>query len=338
MARTKKVKQKFHARLKDEFDFDVSNIGAYVDEQSEDILVALIEGGSLVSRVQVMEGVKGSEKIKLLEMDTPLQSAENCGKTPDGNIIFHDKTISSVPVKIDMSTCNKTLKSTWAQILLSLGKRAEKEDLPLDDVIAAFVIKRGRLKNQDIMFKGDTASANPDLVHYDGYIKKWKADPLIPAQTFAGPTTAANAFARYVQVANAASSKLLDNGIKPELIMPRAEAKKIVANIWADKDYNALLNVKEEGAEMSFELPTTNITVRTYSQLAEGTLTEVGANAPEVYLVPYEFMFFATDLEGDIDEFWLKYEEIQEKLFFGAEWGSGVEYVYPEYFGKIVLT
>jgi hypothetical protein len=189
------------------------------------------------------------------------------------------------------------------------------------------------------MFKGDTASVNPDLVHYDGFIKLWKADVLIPALTFSGQTTNANAFERYVALANSASNALLDNGIKPELIMPRAEAKKIVQNIWDDKDYNALLNVTDEGAEMSFVLPTTNITVRTYSQLKEATLTGIGVNAADVFLVPYEFMFFATDLEGDMAEFWLKYDEIpSEKLYFGAEWGSGIQYVYPEYFGKLTLT
>lgn len=338
MARKAKVKQKFHERLKEEFDFDVSNIGTYVDQESEDILVELVEGGSLVERVQIMTGVKGSEKIKLLSMDTPLQSADACGRTPDGDIIFNDKTISSVGVKIDMVTCNKTLKSTWAQILLALGKRAEKENLPLDDVIAAFVIKRGRKKNQDIMFNGDTASTNPDLVHYDGYVKKWKADANIPVDTFAGPTTDANAFDRYRQVANNASELLLDNGIRPELIMSRKEAKKIINQVWNDKDYKAELDVQENGQELYFEIPTTGIWVRTYPQLKSATGTGVGTDAADVFLVPYEFMFFATDLEGDIDEFWLKYEEIQEKLYFGAEWGSGVEYVYPEYFRKVTLT
>jgi hypothetical protein len=339
MKRTK-VKQKFSERLKDEFDFDVSEIGTYVDEQSEDIVEELVLGGSLVSRVQVMEGVKGSEKIKLMKMDTPLQSAESCGRTPDGDIIFTDKTISSHPVKIDMATCNKTLKGTWAQMLLALGKRAEKENLPLEDVIAAFVVKRGHLKNQDIMFRGDVDSVNPDLVHYDGYIKKWKADNLLYKATFEGPLTVENAFARFVELAYLVPEVLLDNGIVPEIICSRKEAQMVLQNIYNDKDYSANIDVNRDGGELSFVLPTTNITVRSYPQLkpAVPNTDGVGVNAGEVFIVPYEFMFFATDLEGDIDEFWLKYEDIQEKLFFGCEWGSGVEYVYADYFGKLELV
>lgn len=332
-------KQTFAERLKDEFEFDVSALGDYVDEQSEDILVELILGTKLMDRINVMEGVKGSEKIKLLKMDTPLQSADACGRTPEGDIIFTDKTITTSAVKIDMNVCNKTLKGTWAQMLLALGKRAEKENLPLEDIISAFVIKRGHLKNQDLMFKGDTASANPDLVYYDGYIKLWKADANLRTVTFAGgPTSDSNAFARYRDFANDIPEVVLDNGILPEIITSRKEAKMVLNNIYNDKDYNAIINVKRDGAELSFELPTTGITVRSYPQLRPAIATGIGADAGEVFYVPYEFMFFATDLQGDMDDFWLKYDDIQEKIFFGAEWGSGIQYVYPEYFGKMAIT
>jgi hypothetical protein len=306
------TKQKFAARLKEEFDFDVAGLGAYVDEQSTDIITELVLGANLVSRIQVMEGVKGSEKIKLMKMDTPLQSAEACGRTPDG----------------DMSVCNKTLKGTWAQMLLALGKRAEKENLPLEDVISAFIVKRGRLKNQDLMFKGDTASTNPDLVYYDGFIKKWNADTLMYQVPFTGAMSVTNAFARFQALANAIPTVLLDNGITPEIICSRADAQLVINNIYNDKDYASSIEISREGGEISFVLPTTGITVRSYPQLATG----------QVYAVPYEFMFFATDLEGDMDEFWLKYEDLQEKIYFGAEWGTGVQYVYSDYFGKIVIS
>jgi len=328
MAKTRKKKQSFAQVLKDQFDFDTSGLASYIDEQSDEIIEELVLGAALVSRVQVMEGVKGSEKIKLLSMDTPLQSAEACGKTPSGDIIFTDKTITASAVKIDMSTCNKTLKGTWAQMLLALGKRAEKENLPLEDVITAFVIKRAKLKNQDLMLKGDTLSTNPDLAHYDGFIKKWVADALLYNIPYTGVMSVTNAFARFQALANAIPDVLLDNAIQPEIICSRVDAQLVVNNIYNDKDYASGLDVKYEGSEMSFVLPTTNVTVRSYAQLATG----------QVFCVPYEFMFFATDLEGDIEDFWLKYEEIQEKLYFGAEWGSGVQYVYADYFGKLTVT
>lgn len=324
----RKGKQKFATRLKEEFNFDVSGLPSYVDEQSTEILTELVLGGDLVSRIQVMEGIKGSEKIKLLSMDTPLQSADSCGRTPDGDIVFTDKTIEVTPVKIDMSVCNKTLKGTWAQMLLALGKRAEKEQLPLEDVISAFVIKRGRLKNQELMMKGDTTSLNPDLAHYDGFIKKWLADSALYSVPFTGTITVTNAFARFQALANVIPDVLFDNGFNPEIICSRADAQLVLNNIYNDKDYSADIQVSREGGQLSFVLPTTGTTVRSYPQLAKD----------QVFAVPYEFMFFGTDLEGDIDEFFLKYDDITEKIYFGSEWASGIQYVYPEYFGKLVIS
>lgn len=338
MSKKVKTKQKFAARLKDEFDFDVSAIGSYVDANSEEIVVALVTEGKLVSRIQVMEGVKGSEKIKLLSMDTPLQSAEACGLTPDGDIIFTDKTMTVVPVKIDMSLCNKTLNGTWAQMLLELGARAEKENMILEDVISAFVVKRGRTKNQDLMFKGDTLSANPDLVFYDGFLKKWKADGSLFNVDYATKTDVTNAFARFVALANAIPAVLLDNGVVPEIICSRAMANMVLANIYNDKDYNAIIDVKRDGQELSFTLPTTGIVVRSYPQLSDGSGTFLDVTMPDVFVVPYNFMFFGTDLEGDMDDFWMKYLDLQEKIYFGAEWASGIQYVYSEYFGRLTAT
>lgn len=336
MAKTK-LKQKFAARLKDEFDFDVSAIGDYVDEQSEDIIEALIEEGNLVSRINIMEGVKGSEKIKLLDMDTPLQSADSCGKNPDGSIIFTDKTMTVVPVKIDMSVCNKTLNGTWAQMLLKLGKRAEKENLPLEQVISAFVVKRGQTKNQDLMMKGDTTSINPDLVFYDGFIKKWKNDVNVFTVNDTTAWSVSNAFARMQRLASAMPAVLKDAGIEYEIIAPRTIVEMTLDNIYNDKDYSANLKTNEDGGELSFILPTRNITVRSYPQLSAGSGNGLDALAPDVFIVPYHFMFFGTDKQGDMEDFWLFYEEKDEKLYFGAEWASGVQYVYPEYFGRFTV-
>ena len=338
MKNKSKVKQKFSERLKDEFDFDVSAIGSYVDANSEEILVALVTEGKLVSRINVMEGIKGSEKIKMLDMDIPLQSADSCGKTPDGDILFTDKTLTVSAVKVDMNVCNKTLKGTWAQMLLALGAQAEKENMVLEDVISAFVIKKGREKNQDLMFKGDTASINPDLVFYDGFLKLWKADGAIPLKDYATKTDVTNAFARFVEFANTIPAVLLDNGIVPEIICARDIANLVIANIYNDNNFSANLQIKRDGAEISFELPTTGITVRSYPQLSAGSGNGLDANMPDIFSVPYNFMFFGTDQEGDMDSFWLKYLDLDEKIYFGAEWASGVQYVFPEYFGRLTAT
>lgn len=338
MAKKTKLKQKFADRLKDEFDFDVSALPAYVDQEGTDIIEALIEEGHLASRINIMEGVKGKETIKLLDFNISLQSAADCGKTPDGAVIFTGKDMEVVPVKVDLSFCNKDLNGTWGQLLLKLGKRAEKENLPLEAILSSHVVRTGQKKNQDLMFNGDTASLNPDLVHYDGFVKKWKADGTVFTATSAGAWTVSNAFQRMVDLANKIPTELRDAGIEPEIVCSRTIAQLVINNIYNDKDYSANLKVNRDGGEISFELPTVAITVRSYPQLSSGSGLGVGAVQPDVFCVPYDLMFFGTDKQGDMEDFWLFYHEKDEKIYLGAEWASGIQYVRSLYFGRYLAT
>jgi hypothetical protein len=317
----------FKTQLKEKFDYDVSGIGTYVDEQSEMIWEDLIFGSGLTSRISVMEEVKGSEKIKLLNVDFDLQSAENCGLTDDGTIVFDDKTIVTERIGIQFSLCNETLNGTWAQMLNAIGANRQDEEMPLEGVITAYVVKKARKKNQDLMFKGDTASADANLAFYDGYIKLFMNSTLINVATRTGATIDdTNAFANFLSVYNAIPSELFDNEIPLEIITGRNEVRSLIEQIFNDKDYNVELAVNDEGGELSCRLPTTEITIRSYPQLN-------GRN--QIFAVPYQFMFFGTDLESDLDGFFVKYLDESEKLRFGMKWRSGVSWVYEDYFVRL---
>jgi hypothetical protein len=122
---------------------------------------------------------------------------------------------------------------------------------------------------------------------------------------------------------------LFDNGASVEIITGRAEANAILSQIYNDKDYASTIAVTEEGSEMSFVLPTTNITVRTYPQLN---------GLGKMYSVPYSYIFFGTDLESDINGLDVKYLEESEKIRVRNLFRSGIQYVYSEYFVKLTLA
>lgn len=324
-----KMKKILFAKVKEKFNYDVDDLDAYTDEQGSEIIADLIHNSALISRINVMEGVKGSEKIKLLNADMELQSAETCGRTPDGAIVFADKTMTTTRVKTEMDLCNEDLVGTWPQLLLEIGASRQDKDLPFPDVLAAYTIKKGKLKNQNLMFKGDTTSLDPNLVHYDGFLKLWNADAnLLVYTSLATEITKANAFEIALGVYNKIPTVLFDNAVEVEIITSRADARKIIEGTWDDKDYNAKLEFKEENGELSFTLPTTNVTVRSYPQIPEGSM----------YAVPYRFMFFGTDLEADVDGFETYYSNETEKIYAGAKWRSGVQYVYSDYFVKLELA
>jgi hypothetical protein len=318
----------FKEKLKEKFDYDTEGIGSYVNEQSEDIYTQLLYSSGLTSRIQVMENVKGSEKIKLLNVEFELQNADGCKLDSDGTVIFTDKTITTQRVGVQFSLCNDNLNGTWAQMLLAIGANRQDEEMPMEDVITAFVVKSSKKKNQDLMFNGDTTLIGTDLRFYDGFLKLWDADPDINVAERVGTLeiTTANAYQNAMSVYNAIPEEAFDNEFPMEIIMSRKNAQLIISQIWNDKDFNAKIEKTDEGGELSFELPTTNITVRSYPQLKD---------SEEMYAIPYHLMFFGTDVESDLDGYKVKFLEDAEELQFGNKFRTAVQYVLPRYFVKL---
>jgi len=316
--------------VKDKYSWDVTALPAYVDEQNEEIYSDLLYSSGLTSRINVLEGVKGSQTIKLLNGDMALQSATNCTYTDDGSIVFDGVDISTKRLYVQQSLCNENLIDTWAQMLLAIGANRQDRDMPREDIITAYLIKKSRKKNQDLMFLGDTGSGNADLVHYDGYVKLWDADAsLVSATTTETAITSANGFDIAKTVFNAIPTVLFENESNVEIITGYTEARAIIDQVYADKDFASSIEVTEDGSEISFILPTTNVRVRSYTQLN---------GLEKMYAVPYNYMFFGTDVESDIDGLEVKYLEESDKLRLSNKWRSGIQYVYPEYFVKLVLT
>lgn len=321
--------KRLHDVIKDKFDYDVTGLASYTDEQSQEMLTDLIYRSGLIQRLSVMEGVKGSEKIKLLESDPALQGASACGWTASGGIVLTDVTLSTERVKIQEEYCNEDLNGTWAQLMQAAGANRQDTEAVFEDVMTAYYIAKAARLNQNLMFNGDTASLDPNLAHYDGFVKLWDADgSLGNVTTLQTAITTSNAFAIAMELYNGIDPVLFDNEDSIEIICGRETYRKIIENVYNDNNFHHTLN-EEAGAEPSFILPTTNIRVRAYSQL-NGT--------EKMYAVPYQFMFFGTDLAGDFEGFEFKYNDTDEKLRFGVKWRTGVNYVFPEYFTRLTLS
>jgi len=321
--------KKLNAIVKERFDYDVEGLAPYTDAQSDQMLTDLVYASGLTSRISIMENVKGSEEIKVLTSDPALQAATSCGWTPSGGVILTNETLTTKRVKIQEDYCNEDLNATWAQLMNAAGANVQDTEAPFADIMAAYYIKKAAKKNQDLMFNGDTASLNPDLAHYNGFVKLWDNDgDLIDANTLQTSITSGNALDIALEVYEAIPSVLFDNDVTVEIICGRETFRKIIAQNFSDNKYHFPIS-EEAGTEPSFILPTTNTRVRAYSQL-NGT--------EKMYAVPYNYMFFGTDLASDYEGFEFKYDDTDEKLRFGVKWRSGVSYVFPEYFVKLVLA
>lgn len=320
---------------KDTFDWDVDDLGVYVDEQSPEIMKDLINEGNLKSRVNVMKDVKGQKEIKIINSNPSLQAAANCGWTASGGMILTDEKITTVRVKIQEEYCNEDLNETWAQIENIAGANAQDEGAPsFADGMMVYYQMRAQELDENLMMNGDTDSLDTNLTHYDGYSKLWDNDADLNVAYVTTPTTEinnTNGFDVLIDVFNQTPVivKRHASTVKAEIICGYETARACIDQTYADKDYSAEFDWKEENGEISFILPTTKMTVRSMVQL-DGT--------DKVYQVCYGYMFYGTDLENDRDGFTWKYSDYDEKLRFGVKWRSGIQYIFPEYFTRLRLT
>ena len=320
---------------KQTFDWDVSDLGVYVDEQSPDVMQDLINSGNIKSRINVMTGVKGSERIKLINSQPTLQAASACGWTPEGGMILTNETISTVRVKIQEEYCNEDLNDVWAQMMNVAGANAQDETPPnFADAMLVYYQQRAQELDENLIMNGDTTSLIDSLAHYNGFVKRWNADANVNVAYVSSPATTitkANGFDVLKDVYNQTPTivKRHKDTVGYEIVCGYEVARACIDQVWDDKDYSSQFTVTEANGEISFTLPTTNVTVRSYPQL-DGT--------NHVFGLCYKYMFYGTDLENDRDGFKWKYSDFDELLRFGVKWRSGIAYVFPEYFTKLRLT
>jgi len=329
----KAERKTFDQVIRDEFDYDVSALPAYVDEQSPEVIADLVSSGNLKSRISIMDNVKGSKLIKLKTSAPSLQAANTCGWNASGGIVLTDKTISTSRVKIQEEYCNEDLIDVWPQIELMAGANTMDEEAPdFADTMIMYYQQRAQELDENLIWNGDTDSADSNLAHYDGLIKQWKNDDDV--HIFHAGSVTIDETNAYDQLKNLDGRvpnivKRYRSTVGYEIVCGRNVAEDCLAQIWEDKDYNGALEFTDEDGSITFMLPATQTRVRSYPELDD---------TQEVWGVPYGYIFYATDLESDIDDFGFRFNYHDEHLRFGVKWFSGISYVYGQYFTRLLLA
>ena len=159
---------------------------------------------------------------------------------------------------------------------------------------------------------------------FNGLIKKWKNDPLIPSFPNAGAVSASNAFAIFKGVSRAVATEVRDNGLAGEIICSQVDFNHLVDNLLTDNNYHYTAERMGEGNSQTMMLPGTSDIVRVVPQLSTG----------EIYFVPYSYVMVSTNLEGDLQGVFADYLIKERTLRLSAIMDIGVNYARPQYFAK----
>lgn len=313
--------------VKEKFNYDVTELAPYIEEQKRNIFRELLEMGNTLPMLAKMTGVKGKEKIKLLATEVVVQAADDCGWTPDGGVVLTDKTIEVERVKIQAEFCNETLVGTWAQLELRAGAKAQDTELAFQDILLAYWIELISEYIEQAIWKSDTTSIVPGLEFFDGLIKIFDADSDINEMNTLGTTaiTDANAMTILRHCANQVAPKIRRQA-SFRLLVGDDTYQKAINEIYNDNNfhYNPDNFVGDE-----FVIPGTSVRVKRVVGLDD---------EQKIYGFMPEHVFFGTDLESDMDQLEIWYDENEEKIKLDCKWREGVQYVLPQHIYKFTLT
>ena len=154
--------------IKQKFDYDVSGLAAYVDEQREDLITRSVTEARTLRYITIQEGIKGSEEIKLLD-DTLTYQAGDCEMTPSGDTIFTDRAIAVETLGYMKRFCQKDLAGFWTQLALTPGASAEDKNLPFEAQITNYLLSLHALELDKLIWKGNKATGTGNLQWMNGY-------------------------------------------------------------------------------------------------------------------------------------------------------------------------
>ena len=325
---------KFEKAFKKKFGYDVSALPAHIDEQKEGFITTLIQNSDFLGKLQLEEGVKGKRTIKLLDADMTLQTMSGCTPNPSGAVTFTGKDIEAHRLYAGIEFCNEDLNGKWTQMLNKIGANMLKQDSEpvIENVLMAYLGKLLQKKMQDVMINGDTASVDPNLLHFDGYRKILTNDPLINVyNTTETAITSSNAFTLFKGVYSEIPAEVWDDGLNVVLLTGRQEAQAVIDQAYNDKDYNTIReeDISRDGNKLSFILPTTEARIETIPQLN---------GKGEIYAFIYDYAFMAVDEASDIDDLEAKYDDYNNKLKVEASFRGGAQVVQTQYWARLRLT
>ena len=296
------------------FDFDVSGLGAYVDEQSEEILVKQVTAGRTLEKITIQEGIKGSEEIKLMD-DSVVYQAGDCTMTPSGDTVFTDRAIAVETLGFMKKFCQKDLAGFWTQLNLRAGAMAEDEELPFEAQIVDYLLALHSNELDKLIWRGNKATGTGNLAFMNGFRSfLTTGNGCVDLNTSATASiTNTNAYDVFYEVFENSPEAVAESD-DFACFTGRENFNKLIKNL---VDLNFFHYSPNEIAEMNeVTVPGTDMVVTKV----------VGLNTLDnIYTGRASHFVFGTDLTSDLDQFSLWYSKDDDVIYLRSKFRAGVQ-------------
>ena len=296
------------------FDFDVSGLGAYVDEQSEEILVKQVTAGRTLEKITIQEGIKGSEEIKLMD-DSVVYQAGDCTMIASGDTVFTDRAIAVETLGFMKKFCQKDLAGFWTQLNLRAGAMAEDEELPFEAQIVDYLLALHSNELDKLIWRGNKATGTGNLAFMNGFRSfLTTGNGCVDLNTSATASiTNTNAYDVFYEVFENSPEAVAESD-DFACFTGRENFNKLIKNL---VDLNFFHYSPNEIAEMNeVTVPGTDMVVTKV----------VGLNTLDnIYTGRASHFVFGTDLTSDLDQFALWYSKDDDVIYLRSKFRAGVQ-------------
>lgn len=299
--------------------YNVSALPNYVDQVRPELIAKAVIGAKSAGLFNLQTGIKGPTALNLISSNIVFGDGSACGWTESGATSLSQAVLTPRALKINMSICDKTLLSKWANYLVKVQANKLDSDLPFEEYFIDDVIKNVKAGIETMIYQGDSSSAT--AVEFDGLLKILQASGNTTIITTGASSLTSYNFIK--QVASQMPASILD---KEDLVI------LVSMPVYVDYIQNLvsanLYHYNPGNGENEYLLPGTNIRVigvnglnntASYDYAIGGSLSN---------------MFYGTNLEDGEEIFDLWYSKDNREFRLAIEFVAGVQVAYQN---EIVL-
>lgn len=318
-----KVIDAFFAKLNSfKFGYDTAGLPEYTEQEPLDFLTKSLFDSKTPEVVEVWTGIKHQQAINIMDDTIYLQTGGDCPTfTPTGDTVFTQAILEVSPITTAKSWCLDELNDFITQKLLPAGSYAEDvAPAELMDFIAGLIAQVMEVA----YWQGNTASGNPNLNKFDGFIKTIDAAVGVIDGNTSNETS--------ITTSNAIS--IFDNIL---LALPAALLNKedvFVACGW-DTFRKLIINLKNQNNSAGFHYDSTNSAAMDAGEMPIlGTKIRIKAlhgldGTNRIFAGRKRSFYIGCDVENDPTNWQLWYDINTDLVKFRSKFKLGTQITFP---------
>lgn len=287
----------------------------YVEQNRLPLLGKSVLGAKAPKYFNLMTGVKGKTKLNIMDADPALQCGNTCGFDAANDTAFTQAEMNAIPIKVNMSFCDKNLLDTWANHEVRVA--AGVKNMPFEEEWTDQIVAKVQNQLEKFIWQGTNGTQLQCADQVYG---------ILDQTTIAGSP-------RVAVDSNTVYKSVLDlYAMLPETVQAADDVicflsykayNQLVQEILSASHYHLDITNYEDG----FMLPGTRVKVVPTQGIDGAWVGAIGRASN---------FFYGTDMRGDSETFDLWYSKDNREFRLAIEFVAGAAIAFPDEVGSLV--